>query len=318
MKATHDQDFRMVDSLPRMWSLATGLILLLALVASHARAAEEVAWECPFTHVDAQQLNAWKANAFQAEDADRSLRNLAACMGESNPFLRDEIGFAGLSAILRRGAGSDAGRKAVIEFFIDRLDAPDPEGVAHPFAILGLAELARVDRMESYLSDAEFEGLVLTAAEYLTDIDDYRAFDDDHGWRHGVAHGADLALQIVLNPRTSTTQMLRLRSAVSIQIAPRAGPAYTHGEPRRLARPVLYMAIEGELGEQDWRDWFASVSDPAPMADWADGYRSSAGLKRIHNLRAFALEVYAAARESERAELQVLADAAVLLLEKLG
>jgi hypothetical protein len=51
-------------------------------------------------------------------------------------------------------------------------------------------------------------------------VRDYRGFDTAEGWRHGVAHGADLALQLVLNPAVDKPQIERLLAAVGRQVAP--------------------------------------------------------------------------------------------------
>lgn len=58
-----------------------------------------------------------------------------------------------------------------------------------------------------------------------------------------MAHGADFALQLALNPAVSKPQLDRLLSAMAIQISPKdPGVAYWAGEPDRLARAVIYIA----------------------------------------------------------------------------
>lgn len=46
------------------------------------------------------------------------------------------------------------------------------------------------------MSAEEREDMVRAAALFLAKVTDYRAFSDTEGFRHAVAHGADLVLQL--------------------------------------------------------------------------------------------------------------------------
>src|ERR1051325_9434096 len=138
-----------------------------------------------------------------------SLIALVACLGNPDPAIRDKIAFERLSAAMRKG-DVDRDTLATIESRLLKLvvDA-DPQGFQRPFAILTLAEVARTDRIKPWMADAGREVLVNSAANYLTTLTDYRAFDDKAGFRHGVAHGADLAMQLALNPAITKAQIGR-------------------------------------------------------------------------------------------------------------
>lgn len=49
---------------------------------------------------------------------------------------------------------------------------------------------------------------------------DLRGFDAVQGWRHGVAHGADLLLQLALNPALRRVQAEALLAAIASQVLP--------------------------------------------------------------------------------------------------
>ena len=102
----------------------------------------------------------------------------------------------------------------------------DRDGFRQPFAALVLAEVARTDRIESWLTPAQRVALVDSAARYVTSVRDYRGFDPKEGWRHGVAHGADLLLQLALNPAVDRAGLDRLLGAVAAQVAPRGALIY--------------------------------------------------------------------------------------------
>ena len=63
-----------------------------------------------------------------------------------------------------------------------------------------MTEVARTDRITLWLSSEDRDVVVQAATQYLTNIRDYRAFSNTEGVRYGVAHGADFARQLALNP----------------------------------------------------------------------------------------------------------------------
>jgi hypothetical protein len=146
--------------------------------------------------------------------------------------------------------------------------------------------------------------LVDLSANYLSGVRDYRGFSDTEGWRHSVAHGADLVLQLVLNPKINKAQIKQLMTAVASQVAPAGEVSYIFGEPGRLARAVVYAYRRGVLENVEWSAWFASITDPEPMKSWSVSYSSRAGLARRHNTLTFlmALHLYAVAVEDEQGE----------------
>ncbi|MEO0424445.1 MAG: DUF2785 domain-containing protein [Pseudomonadota bacterium] len=292
----------------RMGAWRAALLVACALGLANAPSSAE-------TMPDRAELEAWRDAAFQTDDPKGSLMQLAGLMGEVDPFLRDEIGFTGLSAILRRGSADPATVRRLIAVFTARLDKPDPVGVRRSFAILGLSELARVDRLEPFLSDEEFSELVAVASAQLSQVTDYRGYDPDVGWRHAVAHGSDFALQLVLNDRTDAEQLALLREAVAAQIAP--GVAYVNGESQRLARPILYMALREASVAPPWGDWFEALAQQH-VAIFEGTETTVDGLSARHNLRRFLLEIYTTAKSSDREALAPLADGALALLRRLG
>lgn len=135
-----------------------------------------------------------------------------------------------------------------------RLDAPAGQGFEQPFAALALSEVARADRVEAFLDEDELIKLLVDAQHWFINVSDYRGYDPVEGWRHGVAHGADLLMQLALNPRIDAEGLRVIVSAVGAQVAPK-GHAYVFGESERLARPVLIAAGRGALDQAKWSEW---------------------------------------------------------------
>ena len=98
------------------------------------------------------------------------------------------------------------------------------------------------------------------ATTYVTTLTDYRGFDASEGWRHGVAHGADLLLQLSLNLALDRAQLDAILAAVASQVMPANGHFYIYGEGERLMAPVFYIGRRGALSSADWSEWFARLA----------------------------------------------------------
>lgn len=232
---------------------------------------------------------------------------LVSCLGDPNPDIRDRQAFESLAAMMRNGDVAADVLTDVKARLLSLMTAPDPAGFQRPFAILALAELARTDRVTPWMPDRDRDELVGVVTEYLRTVKDYRAFSDSEGFRHGVAHGADLAMQLSLNPAITKPQLDRLLAAIAVQVVPADRTvAYWAGEPDRLARPVVFIAQRKLHAADEWRAWFATVMNPAPLASWSDAFSSESGIRRHHNARAFLLSVYASAANSADAGIKLL------------
>lgn len=254
----------MIRSIP----LFNGLLLACCLLASlPARAA------CVLADEPRDSLSQWKASGFVVADPggrhERALA-LVECVGAADPLLRDGIAFEALSTWMR-GKQLDADTLRVLQLRLQsQLNGTDTEGFRKPFAALVLSEIARTDRVQPWMTRDERNRMASAAAAYLQSIRDYRGYVDGEGWRHGVAHGADWALQLVLNKALAPSQVLSLLSAVGSQAMPADGHAYGFGEPARLARPVAYAVARGDLEPPAVDAWLAKLPEslgPRPAAD---------------------------------------------------
>ncbi|WP_241758051.1 DUF2785 domain-containing protein [Myxococcus landrumensis] len=242
----------------------------------------------------------WKRTGFAVPEAARRvplIATLVDCLASPDPLLRDGLGYEGLQALLRANALSPDALRALRDRLVAMLAAPDRQGVTRPFAALVLAEVARTDRVEPWMRADERAGMVERAAAYLVSVDDYRGFDKKVGWRHGVAHGADWVMQLAMNPTLDRSQLDRLRDAVAAQAVPTSGHAYAFGEPERLARPLLFIAMRDLHDEATWTTWFTALTASlgAPSLAWKD----DAWLARRHDLGAFLRVLYFEADRSE-------------------
>lgn len=290
-----------------------------ALLVAFAAAAQAQPAPCPPPGYDRARLEALKAADFEIaspRERRRFARAIVACVASPDPFLRDAIGFEALSHMLRSGQLDAAAQTALFADLLPRLESADPNGFERPFAALVLSELVRADRLNPYLGDPQRTEVMNRALAFFTGARDYRGFDEREGWRHGVAHGADLLLQLAAAPTTQREDLVRIRDAISTQIAP-PGHFYIYGEPERLARPILVMAQRGVFSTEEWSVWLAQISAPAPLASWRDAFASQAGLARKHDVAAFAYVIWANASLSQDEGVRALMPGAEAALRVL-
>ncbi|MBE1528467.1 hypothetical protein GGC65_002923 [Sphingopyxis sp. OAS728] len=257
------------------------------------------------------------AASFFPKASDADLDALAACLGDPDPAMRDDFAFTLWSEGLRGKYLTPVQMRYTLGLLTRMVAAPDDAaGFRRPFAALTLSEIARADRVEAFLTEAELHALTETAAAYLRGVQDYRGFIAGEGWRHGVAHGADVMLQLALNPRLSRADADLILGAVAAQVAPPGSHAYVHGEARRLARPILFLAKRTDIDDAAWAAWFQALH-PDNAARWQAPYTSEAGLAAVHNSSAFGDAIYVAASESQDAQVRRLAPLAAGLLKAL-
>ena len=296
--------------------IAAVAIVAIQLSAAHA------ANNCKPLGMSKAELQALKAAEFEIADEEERERfafALLDCLASPDPELRDKIAYEAYATLLR---GEQLDVEAVRRLGGDLIailqkEKGDRNGFEKPFAALVLAEVARTDRVGDTFDDEGRQAIVDAAAAYLTSVTDYRGFDDKEGWRHGVAHTADVVMQLALNTKTSAAQLQTLRDAITVQIAPDTVHFYVYGEPERLARPILFMAVNEAFTEEEWQGWFTALADPAPLENWGEAYESNLGLARLHNLKAFGQAVYVNAAASENEKIKVLVSPALELLRAL-
>ncbi|MFZ5638319.1 MAG: DUF2785 domain-containing protein [Pseudomonadota bacterium] len=248
---------------------------------------------CPPAGEDATSLAALKNGGFEIADVarrDALAMALVDCLASIDPALRDGVAYEALQRWMRAGSLPPERLRALRTRLYATLDAPDSDGVARPFAALVLSEVARTDRVAPWMTVEERDAMVVRAAVYLISVDDYRGYERGVGWRHGVAHGADWAMQLALNPGLDRAQLDRLRDAIAVQAVPEAAHAYVFGEPERLARPLLFIAKRGVYDENDWSAWLAALS--TRLGDPALAWKDPAWLARRHDLSALLQALY--------------------------
>lgn len=293
--------------------------LLLFLSTSNATAFA-VPFSCPFDDWSEAQLATFKQSEYviDSEKIDQFALDMLGCLASPNSDIRDGLGYMVYSKWLRGGQLSvDSVAKLHTQLSADiQTKKNDSQKVYLPFAVLVYAEVIRVDRVKPYLTDQQLDDTVSLVALLLQDINDYRGFESNIGWRHLVAHSADAALQLVLNKRLTKAHHDKLLDGLFSQVSPKQH-SYTFGESKRLVLPILYSWMAGKHQLPEWQTRLDGVIDPAPFANWGEVFNSEAGLHKQHNTRLFLLELYRSISFNDVVRLNALAPSVKKALSQL-
>ena len=259
---------------------------------------------CPPAGTTKASLQALQADEWRVADDSRRQAlalGLLDCLAAPDPELRDDLAFEAISHWIRGKQVAAPTLQSMRVALLAQLQADplDTDGFRRPFAALTLAEVARADRVEPFLSAPQRAELVGAATAYVASVRDYRGFDAKEGWRHGVAHGADLLLQLSVNPALDRDQLAAILAAIATQVMP-AGHFYIYGEGDRLMTPLFYIGRRDVFTADEWSAWFAGLTARRTLARPA----TQASLAATHNLTLFLLPLYASLKESGTPEMQ--------------
>jgi hypothetical protein len=243
------------------------------------------------------QLEALKAATWDVAVDAKLTASMLDCLADPDPAVRDKIGFEALQVWMRARKIDVPTMQAMRGTLLARLKTSDAAGFAQPFAALALAEVVRADRLQPYLTAAQRSEIVDAAAAYLSAVRDYRGLDQKEGWRHGVAHGADLMLQLALNPAIGAAEQRAMLGAITTQLKQASARPhfFQYGEGERLMAPVFYIARRATLELPELDAWFAALaaSPNVPGTQHALAHR--------HNMQSFLLPLYVSLAEGKDA-----------------
>lgn len=270
-----------------------------------------------------ETLNTLKQSKFQiASDGERNLlaTKLLFCIGDPRPKIRDGIVYEGLSYWLRNDLLEQSTTKQLFNTLLRLLNEEniDQRNFTQPFAALALSEVVRVDRISPYLTDEERQKAIDITTSYMASIEDYRGFDDQNGWRHSVAHTADIFLQLAINKNITKTQLSQLLNSLVSQVSPKQSHFYTYGEPKRLAMAFTYIVLRGEHTQDEIAQYLSTVVTPTPFKNWNSVYTSNQGLAKLHNTRSFIYSILAITGQSKNPHLQAIQPALNEAIKQLG
>ncbi|WP_316519949.1 DUF2785 domain-containing protein [Kitasatospora brasiliensis] len=201
--------------------------------------------------------------AFPAgRELDDLVAELADALGDPDPEVRDGYPYAVLDCWIRRGV-IDADRcLALGDLMAERFT--DPRIEARTFAPLVLGMIVGQGHLRPEWLDA--------FAVWYRSESDLRGRDDELGWLHAVAHGADLLAACGQRPEVDPAPLLAL--AAERLLAP-TEYLFAEREDNRLARALALVLTRPDLTPERSTGWLSTIGEAlvgmerGPMPVWA-------------------------------------------------
>jgi hypothetical protein len=171
---------------------------------------------------------------------------LVAYLSSLDPVRRDQIGYEVLATWIGTKRLSADETRALMRTLIANLEGPlDAPVFGRSFSALVLAEVARLDRKEPFLTDAERASLLRAARAYAERETDLRGYTGATGWAHAAAHTGDLLAQLAQSSKLTAEDRAQILDAVAALVARKHGHRLGHAEDSRLAPSVIVSAKAG-------------------------------------------------------------------------
>lgn len=295
------------------------IIPIFALMALFTGQAFAESCQQHFTKAQLTQLKAADFDIESDQQRNQTAINLLSCIGHKAPSIRDGVVYEASAKWLRQELLTTATINTMFKQLITRLKqkSTNENSLTQAFSALVLSEVVRVDRISPYLTEKQRQLVVDVATNYMQLINDYRGFDDSEGWRHHVAHTADIFLQLALNKRITKAQLEQMLLAINSQVSPKKH-FYHYSEPKRLAMPMIYIALRDEFSVDEINRYLEYLANPAPFDSWQVVYSSNAGLSKLHNIRSFIYSFYVLTSKSENKKLISIRPSLEKIIQQLG
>ena len=145
----------------------------------------------------------------------------------------------------------------------DRLPEALPATLTRSFTALLNCLIVATDgdaesRYYESLADTERRYFFDSAQDYLAREIDYTGYNDEYGWVHGFAHGADYLAAVVTHPKFDHQAMPQVWEFV-IRLLRSLPVGFSAGEERRLAEPFFEAVCAGVLAPADLAAWIRAT-----------------------------------------------------------
>jgi hypothetical protein len=166
---------------------------------------------------------------------DDLLPELVGMLMSPDPQVRDDTAFPVLATWTARGV-LDGRLAALGDRLVERISGGEIHG--RTFATLILAQVVLRDGRTGELDDGQVLGWLAVFSTWWRDETDLRGWDDQLGWLHAVAHGADTVRAFGRSPRLTRPGLLGLLDLATGRMLTGHGYLWAHGEANQVPRPT--------------------------------------------------------------------------------
>lgn len=216
---------------------------------------------------------------------DDALCYMMAHIGDPDPQVRDDLVYGAWCDCLESSRIDVRQKTEVLHDLLDGgylcvgLKEGDAQSVlTRSYTALFLAALLEDTLKTPWMAAEDQERLMRQTFCWLMQEEDVRGWDEQLGWVHAFAHGADLLAAIVpleiCDEKACADILEILQSALSSE------KVFLWGEEDRLSRVLIRMFQRGKLSEAGWMAWGHAVE--AACATWKSSRKWSLFLQSLY------------------------------------
>jgi hypothetical protein len=201
---------------------------------------------------------------------EESVAELVAMMRDPDPAIRDDIAYPVLATWVIRGDLD--GRLGDLGDEMAAAHAHS-EIQARTFATLILGAVIRRDAVTGELTDDRVGHWRRTFGAWFIDETDLRGWDEQLGWLHAVAHGADTVRALAMSPRLGPDDLRDLARLWADRLLRPTPYRFSQAEDARTAYAMATLLCRHELADPiGWLEPLHAAIEagpPGPTPTWA-------------------------------------------------
>jgi hypothetical protein len=198
--------------------------------------------------------------------------SLVVLLSSPDPHERDEIAYIELARRIEDG-DEDHALAQLGDLMAARFS--DPEIQVRTFAALILAEVVDRDRITNLAGQSSVTRWRDAFAAWYRSEEDLRGWDDQLGWLHAIAHGADALGAFGRSPRLGPDDLTGLLALGRDRLLTGTDVMFANQEDDRLAYAIALVLTRQELEAHQITGWMEGISERfaasegGPVPAWA-------------------------------------------------
>jgi len=201
-----------------------------------------------------------------------SLNELIDLLASPDPHLRDEVAYSQLAILIESG-GADQHLHELGDRLI--LQLKDEAIQTRTFSALVLGCLVERSTHNGQLNRETLLRWLESFANWYRSETNLRGWDEELGWLHAVAHGADVIATFAQAPELREEDLVALLDLVAVRLFTPTTWVFREQEDERLGRAAAIVLCRSELTRSTATAWLGSVAlafsngEPGPTPPWA-------------------------------------------------
>ena len=217
---------------------------------------------------------------------------LIACIGSTDPELRDTIGLEAFYHWLKQGLYSVDDLRGIVRRLLANLqknigNADSDTVFLRSFSALWLANIVSHDNEIKVFEWDDIHPILDAALAYFAAERDLRGYVPVKGWVHAIAHSADLLSALAISLYTDAHHHLMILDYIARKLSDPTLSVFQYNEDSRIAQPALWIFIRGILTLDQIEAWVASLT-----REWNGAWQNEDRTRAYNNGRNFLRALY--------------------------